>query len=121
MVWCASLIHASNPYGTEGSIRMSLTVDELMAEVTRLSPEAQRDMFLRLLVRDIVGHDPRMVAHIRQLIAAASNLATEEDATAMGWDDLFAAADEFQVATVYGDLAYQHDHYLYGQPRKDVQ
>ena len=36
-----------------------------------------------------------------------------------GWDQLIHIIDENTVDTGIEDLAYQHDHYLYGKPKQD--
>jgi hypothetical protein len=39
---------------------------------------------------------------------------TEED-----WDALMKLVEECQVDTGIPDLAHQHDHYLYGTPKRE--
>ncbi len=34
------------------------------------------------------------------------------------WEKLFAAIEENQIDTDITDLAHQHDHYLYGTPKR---
>ncbi len=36
-----------------------------------------------------------------------------------GWDDLLKLVKDCQTATGIGDLAHEHDHYLYGTPKKN--
>ena len=36
-----------------------------------------------------------------------------------GWDALTALIEECQVDTGITDLAHQHDHYLYGTPKRE--
>lgn len=101
---------------------MTMTVDELIAEATQLPPESQRELVLRLFIKNVVAHDPTMVEQLRQLINAAQQPETEpipQPATD-GWGDILAAAAEYRVSTGIGDLAHQHDHYLYGTPKKDA-
>ena len=35
------------------------------------------------------------------------------------WDDLAQLAKTCQVKTGMGDLAHQHDHYIYGTPKQE--
>ncbi len=35
------------------------------------------------------------------------------------WDRLFAAIEENQIDADITDLAHQHDHYLYGTPKRE--
>lgn len=35
------------------------------------------------------------------------------------WDRLFAAIEENQIDADITDLAHQHDHYLYGKPKRE--
>ncbi len=35
------------------------------------------------------------------------------------WDRLFAAIEENQIDAGITDLAHQHDHYLYGTPKRE--
>jgi len=35
------------------------------------------------------------------------------------WDKLYSLIENCKINTGIGDLAHQHDHYLYGTPKKD--
>jgi len=35
-----------------------------------------------------------------------------------GWESMMQLIEECQVHTGIGDLAHQHDHYLYGKPKR---
>jgi hypothetical protein len=37
------------------------------------------------------------------------------------WERLDQILEEYQMDTRIGDLAYQHDHYIYGTPKKTTQ
>ncbi len=44
--------------------------------------------------------------------------ADEEELPDGAWDELMKAIEECQMDTGIPDLAQQHDHYLYGTPRR---
>jgi hypothetical protein len=41
-----------------------------------------------------------------------------DDAIDADWDALMHLIEETKIETGIGDLAHQHDHYLYGTPKK---
>jgi hypothetical protein len=44
---------------------------------------------------------------------------TDSDAVEKGWDSLMELIEQCQIHTGIGDLAHQHDHYLYGTPKRE--
>ena len=42
-----------------------------------------------------------------------------ESENASGWKRLLAVIEENQIDADITDLAYQHDHYLYGTPKRE--
>ena len=43
----------------------------------------------------------------------------EDSADGAGWDALAALLDDCAVDVEAADLAHEHDHYLYGKPKKN--
>ena len=39
---------------------------------------------------------------------------------ALAWDDFDQIIQESQVSTGISDLSYQHDHYIHGTPKQDL-
>jgi hypothetical protein len=84
-----------------------MTVDDILAASRRLT----------------LAEQSRLLAALAQQIAAA--VATEQVATTSdaeeakpdSWAQILQLADQHGVATGIGDLAHQHDHYIYGTPR----
>lgn len=37
------------------------------------------------------------------------------------WDELDEVIEECKISTGIEDLSYQHDHYIHGTPKRDVQ
>ena len=49
------------------------------------------------------------------IITIADELPANEESD---WDRLFKAIEENQIDADFADLAHQHDHYLYGTPKR---
>jgi predicted transcriptional regulator len=52
--------------------------------------------------------------------ALDSAITIELSAEERGWQLLMESIEKYQVNTGITDLADQHDHYLYGKPKRDV-
>jgi len=59
--------------------------------------------------------------HEGQEVTITFDRELDESATMrdLGWDALTKLIDECQVDTGIVDLAHQHDHYLYGTPKRE--
>jgi hypothetical protein len=83
-----------------------MTIDDILAASRRLT----------------LAEQSRLLAALAQQIAAAvateQVATTEADAATDSWSQILQLADQHGVATGIGDLAHQHDHYLYGTPRR---
>jgi hypothetical protein len=83
-----------------------MTIDDILAASRRLT----------------LAEQSRLLAALAQQIAAAvateQEATTEADAAPDSWAQILQLADQHGVATGIGDLAHQHDHYLYGTPRR---
>ncbi len=65
----------------------------------------------------LAGLQQRQVGEvIEQVLDAALN--TELSAEEKGWQMLMESIETYQVDTGISDLADQHDHYLYGKPKR---
>jgi YD repeat-containing protein len=50
---------------------------------------------------------------------AASNSDADDEPEETDWDALDRIIEENRMDTGIGDLAHQHDHYLYGTPKRE--
>lgn len=68
----------------------------------------------------------RAIASVRQLPEseqdgiAAMILQELEKKQVVAWDDLEQIIQDSQVRTGIGDLSHQHDHYIHGTPKQDL-
>jgi hypothetical protein len=83
-----------------------MTVDDILAASRRLTL-AEQSRLLAALAQQIAA-----------AVAAEQVATTEADAAPDSWAQILQLADQHGVATGIGDLAHQHDHYLYGTPRR---
>ncbi len=58
---------------------------------------------------------PRLSREDLQAVFAYASEMENKD----GWQRLFAAIEENQIDADITDLAHQHDHYLYGKPKRE--
>lgn len=87
-----------------------MTIDDILAASRRLT----------------LAEQSRLLAALAQQVAAAVAAGQEAPAAAGteeqpdSWAQILQLAEQHGVATGIGDLAHQHDHYIYGTPRRDA-
>lgn len=85
------------------------TIDDILAASRRLT----------------LAEQSRLLAALAQQVAAAvaagqeAPAAPETEEQPDSWAQILQLAEQYGVATGIGDLAHQHDHYIYGTPRRD--
>ena len=69
----------------------------------------------------------RAIAEVKQLPESEQNRIAAtifkelEKKQAVAWDDFDQIIQESQVSTGISDLSHQHDHYIHGTPKRDVE
>jgi len=68
----------------------------------------------------------KAIASVRQLPESEQDgiatiiLRELEKKQAVAWDEFDQILQESQVSTEISDLSYQHDHYIHGKPKQDL-
>lgn len=69
----------------------------------------------------------KAIASVRQLPESEQNVIAkmilkqlEKKEEAVAWDEFDQIIQESQVSTGISDLSAQHDHYIHGTPKRDV-
>ena len=82
-----------------------------MAKLTIVIPDEHLEVLRRKALREGSSVDAFLLQHVDRLVLEG----TDEEMT-MARDPIYALAPAFRSGLA--DIARQHDHYLYGTPRK---
>ena len=77
---------------------MTKLLDEAIAQVRQLS-ESEQNKIAAILIKQLESQ-------------------SKED---VFWDEFDQILEECQMNTGIADLSYQHDHYIYGTPKRDLE